>query len=78
MYKSGTGTRGRGHRDECVGTWDLGLGTWGRETGDLRTVVPKSYRPKGQPRSTRNELPIRADFGNSRKHPIWRLKRGEN
>ena len=41
-------------------------------------VVPKSYRPKGQPRSTRNELPIRADFGNSRKHPIWRLKRGEN
>ena len=41
-------------------------------------VVPKSYRPKGQPRSTRNEFPIRADFGNSRKHPIWRLKRGEN
>ena len=40
--------------------------------------VPKSYRPKGQPRSTRNEFPIRADFGNSRKHPIWRLKRGEN
>ena len=23
------------------------------------TVVPKSYRPKGQPRSTRNEFPIR-------------------
>ena len=41
-------------------------------------VVPKSYRPKGQPRSTRNEFPIRADFGNSRKHPIWRLKCGEN
>ena len=39
-------------------------------------VVPKSYRPKGQPRSTRNEFPIQADFGNSRKHPIWRLKRG--
>ena len=39
-------------------------------------LVPKSYRPKGQPRSTRNEFPIRADFGNSRKHPIWRLKRG--
>ena len=39
-------------------------------------VVPKSYRPKGQPRNTRNEFPIRADFGNSRKHPIWRLKRG--
>ena len=23
MYKSGTRTRGRGHRDACVGTWDL-------------------------------------------------------
>ena len=23
MYKSGTGTRGRGHRDACVGTLDL-------------------------------------------------------
>ena len=40
-------------------------------------VVPKSYRPKGLPRSTGNEFPIRADFGNSRKHPIWRLKRGK-
>ena len=39
-------------------------------------VVPKSYRPKGQPRSTTNEFPIRADFGNSRQHPIWLLKRG--
>ena len=41
--------RGRGHRDACVGTWDLGLGTWdlglgearrgswGSETRDLRT-----------------------------------------
>ena len=24
MYKSGTGTRGRGRGDACVGTWDLG------------------------------------------------------
>ena len=24
VYRSGTGTRGRGHRDACVGTWDLG------------------------------------------------------
>ena len=24
VYKSGTGTRGRGHRDACVRTWDLG------------------------------------------------------
>ena len=23
VYKSGTGTRGRGHRDACVRTWDL-------------------------------------------------------
>ena len=30
VYKSGTGTRGRGHLDACVGTW-------GRETRDLRT-----------------------------------------
>ena len=30
MYKSGTGTRGRGHEDACVGTW-------GRETRDLGT-----------------------------------------
>ena len=40
VYKSGTGTRGRGLRDACVGTWDLGTrdegledikyGTWGR------------------------------------------------
>ena len=34
--------RGRGHRDACVGTWDLGLGTWdlglgtwGSETREL-------------------------------------------
>ena len=38
--------------------------------------MPKSYHPKGQPRSTRNEFPIQADFGNSRKHPIWQLKSG--
>ena len=30
VYKSGTGTRGRGHRDPCVRTW-------GRETRNLRT-----------------------------------------
>ena len=24
MYKSGMGTRGWGHQDACVGTWDLG------------------------------------------------------
>ena len=48
MYKSGTGTRGRGHRDACVGTWDLGTqdeglgdikyGTWGHgDTGTSNT-----------------------------------------
>ena len=49
MYKSGTRTRGWGHRDACVGTWDLrtrdeGLedikyGTRGRverERGDVK------------------------------------------
>ena len=30
VYKSGMGTRGRGHGDVCVGTW-------GRETRDLGT-----------------------------------------
>ena len=29
VYKSGTGTRGQGHGDACVGTWDLG--TRGRQ-----------------------------------------------
>ena len=33
MYKSGTGTRGRGHRDACVGTWDLGTSSMG--SGDV-------------------------------------------
>ena len=31
VYKCGTGTRGRGHWDACVGTW-------GREMRDLRTT----------------------------------------
>ena len=33
VYKSGTGTRGRGHWDACVGTWDLGTRAEGR--GDI-------------------------------------------
>ena len=32
MYKIGTGTRGRGHWDACVGTW-------GRERNDLGTSI---------------------------------------
>ena len=31
MYKSGTGTRGQGNRDECVGTWDSGTRDKGLE-----------------------------------------------
>ena len=31
VYKSGTGTRGLGHRDTCVGTWDLGTRDEGLE-----------------------------------------------
>ena len=31
VYKSGMGTGGRGHRDACVGTWDLGTRDEGLE-----------------------------------------------
>ena len=34
--------------------------------GSLSTLVPKSYRSEGQPRSTRNEFPSRGVFGNRR------------
>jgi len=34
VYKSGTGTRGRGHWDTCVGTWDLGTRDEG--LGDIK------------------------------------------
>ena len=54
VYKSGTGTRGRGHRDACVGTWDLGTrdeglvdikyGTRGRVGGGRRDI---KYRDAG-------------------------------
>ena len=37
VYKSGPGTRGRGHWDGDIGTRVWGLGTWGRETKDLGT-----------------------------------------
>ena len=30
-YKSGTGTRGRGHRDACGGSWDVGTPDEGLE-----------------------------------------------
>ena len=57
MYKSGTGTRGRGHRDACVGTWDLGTrdevfedikyGTWGRVGRGRRDVKYRDARGPG-------------------------------
>ena len=31
VYKSGTETRGRGHRDACMGTWDAGTRNEGLE-----------------------------------------------
>ena len=31
VYKSGTGTKGRGHQDACVETWDLGTRDKGLE-----------------------------------------------
>ena len=31
VYKSGTGTRGWGHQDACVGTWDLRMRDEGLE-----------------------------------------------
>ena len=33
VYESGTGTRGRGRGDACVGTWDLRTSSMGR--GDV-------------------------------------------
>ena len=55
VYKSGTGTRGQGHRDACVGTWDVGTrdegledinygtpGRVGRGRGDVK------YRDAGE------------------------------
>ena len=39
VYKSGTGTRGRGHWDACVGTWGRegrDVGTSGMGRGDVK------------------------------------------
>ena len=38
----------------------------GDENATRERVVPKSYRSEGQPRSTSDEFPSRAVFGNSR------------
>ena len=37
VYKSGTGTRERGHRDACVRTWDLATRDEGLEDIKYRT-----------------------------------------
>ena len=40
VYKSGKGTRAQGHRDACVGTWDLGTrdeGLGGNQVWDAGT-----------------------------------------
>ena len=66
------------HSHSCLLKKGIAFNLNSRGGGGGARVVPKSHRPKGQPRSTRNEFPIRANFGNSRKYPIWRLKRGEN
>ena len=39
VYKSGTGTRGQGHRDTCVGTWDLG--TWDEGLKDINSTMER-------------------------------------
>ena len=57
VYKSGTGTRGRGHRDASVGTWDVGTrdegledikyGTWGRVERGRGDVKYRDARDAG-------------------------------
>ena len=37
VYKSGTGTRGRGHGTRVRGLGDARLGTWGRQVWDAGT-----------------------------------------
>ena len=37
VYKTGTVTRGRGHWDACVETWDARRGTWGHQVWDAWT-----------------------------------------
>ena len=41
-------------------------------TVDCNGVVPKSYRPEGQPSSPRTENPSRAFVGIVSSIPIWR------
>ena len=56
VYKSGTGTRGRGHRDACVGTWDLGTRDEGLE--DIK------YGTRGRVRRGRGDVKCR-DVGDA-------------
>ena len=48
VYETRTGIRGSGHRDACVGTWDLGLGdarqgTWGHQVWDAGTCGTETW-----------------------------------
>ena len=45
MYKSGTRTRGREHRDACVGAWDLGT-----RDGGLKDIKYGTQRREGRGR----------------------------
>jgi len=47
-------------------------GDWGEGTNGGGRVVPKSYRPEGQPSSPRTENPSRALVGIVSSIPIWR------
>ena len=51
VYKSGTGTSGRGHRDASVGTWDLGTRDEGLE--DI------NYGTRGRVRRGRGDVKYR-------------------
>ena len=51
VYKSGAGTRGRGHRDACVGSWDLGTRDEGLE--DIK------YGTRGRVRRGRGDVKYR-------------------
>ena len=67
-YKSGTGTRGRRHRETCVGTWDLRLrdarrGTWGHQVWDAGTCGTGTRGRQKQGRRGRGMWMIIAKVG---------------
>ena len=48
VYKSGTGTRGLGHRNVCVRTWDLGTRDEGLEGIKYRTRGRQNQGRRGR------------------------------